>query len=657
MRSWLIVSAVVVPTLLGCRFTGVSASPSARRPTPVPDAPPTRSSTSTPPRADPARQAADDNWVVVAPSKRHLMFEDGTPFVPMGIATSGDLINLDYFGATTVRGRTYRFSTDHFESLFADMRAHGENHLRIDIEGTGHLPRQETVRLIEQGKLQFLESPTGEFNEDYARRLDRLIAAAEKHDIYLGLVLIAHTCDLTRAKTGHFDLYPYHASQGGPLRTMDDLFTSREARDRWLRRMKYVSDRWGRSRRIAYWELYNELLNCGGTDAEAAQRWVAEMGQALRQHELSRYGKAHPVAVSTVSFVPKHRFFLDSPGTDLVVTHFYTAEGESGNPIVVAKAIRDGVLENLEAIDFSRPFLENERTLSRRYPDEVQRKLEHAAAWSLIASGAASPGATWVVLGEGMAFRDKAVVSDTHKAMRAILDTIDFSTFDSRPARVTSSNPEVLPMVLSGGSSVLGWVLHDNPDDYDIEHINAWRARKKATDKVLAAQAIGNWVRIVDEHGDSSRLDAHFDRIARVISQRTGLSHAEALERAKAALRSPQKAAPFLRKFAAEKGWETVREKVVENITGFVAALEETERRRGILERTYRGHPKVTSDLTVEGLGAGAHRVVWYDDETGATIRVDSVSGSRVVLKTPPFSEHIAFTLMAGPRGGKRAAP
>lgn len=640
IRWGLVLGAVAAVTCLGFQSRRPSR-PAASRPAPAPE---------------PASRPADANWIVVAPSKRYLMFEDGQPFVPMGIATSGDLINLDYFGTTRIQGRPVTFATDHLDRLFADMRAHGENFLRIDIEGVGHLPRQDAVRLIREGKIGFLESPVGVFKEDYARRLDRVIASAEKHDVYLGLVLIAHTCDLTRPQTGQFDLYPYSASQGGPLGTMDDLFRSVEARKAWLRRMSYISDRWGRSRRVAMWELYNELLNCGGTDAEAAERWVAEMGKALRQHELSRYGKAHPVIVSTVSFVPEHRFFYDSPGTDLAVSHFYTDEGDSGNPVDVAKAVREGVLENLAAVSYSRPFLENERTLSKRYPEAVQEKMEHAAAWAMVASGAASPGATWVLFGEATPFRDKDVVSGTHKAMRSILDAAGFSTFNSRPVKVPSSNPEVLPMVLSDGASVLGWVLHDNPDDYDIENINAWRARKDA-DPVLASQAIGNWVRIVDREDGSPSLDAHFDRLGAVISERTGLSHAEAVQRAKEILRTARKAMRFLQRIAAERGREFVRQKVRESLAGIAATLEEIERRQGILKRTYRGHPRVTSDLTIEGLRPGRHTVVWYGDTTGSVIRTDAVSGSSVVLRTPAFSEHIAFTIVDEPKRKTPAHP
>ena len=568
--------------------------------------------------------AAEADWVTVSPNKRYLMFEDGRSFVPMGIATAGDLISMDYFGTSTVEGRTVRFAGDHLERLFADMKAHGENFLRIDIEGTGHFPREDTKRLIREGKLKFLESPVGTFSEDYARRVDRLISLAGKYDVYLDLVLIAHTCDLTRPRTGSFDLYPYSAAQGGPLRTMDDLFSSEAARKAWLRRLKWISDRWGGSRRVAVWELYNELLNCGGTDAEAAERWVAEMGSALREHELARYGKAHPVIVSPVEFVPKRRFFADGPGTDLMVTHLYVDAGDSGNPIEAAKAARAGVLSNLARIGYSRPFLENERTLSWIFPAAVQREMEHDVAWSLMASGAASPGATWVLFGEALPFREKGLVSGTHKAMREILRSIDFASFDSRPLDVRSSDPKVLPMAVSDGATVLGWVLHDNPDDYEIDNINAWRAgrtRRPGT----AVRAVGGWIRLVEE--------------------RTGVPRGGAIERAKRLLSSPGKGKGYIRRLAADEGKDAARRKVGEALKAVRSELEEIEARERVLERAYRGHPTVTSELTLDGLRAGAHRVVWYDDDTGGVIATETVSGAKVVLKTPPFAKHIAFTV------------
>lgn len=594
--------------------------------------------------ADPAvPKGPDPNWITVSPTKRYLVFEDGTPFLPLGVAMDGDHINFDYFGRTTIEGRRISFADDHFETLFADMRAHGENFLRIDIESTSLMPRPDIERLIRERKIQFVEDPVGVFNEDYARRIDRLIATAEKYDVYLGLVLIAQTCDLTTIGE-NLDLYPYHRRQGGPIDDLNDLFTSPEARRAWRNRLRYISERWGGSRRIAMWELYNELLNCGGRDVEAAERWVAEMGSALREFDRKRYGKAHPVIVSTVSIVPEHRFFFDSPGTDLMVSHFYTDVNDSGNPVRIALEVQSAVHEDLATLRYSRPFLENERTLSRRYPVGVQKEVEHAAAWSMIASGAAGGGATWVRMGEYATFRTKEVVSDTHRAMRAVLSKVDFARFDSRPLEAPAGNREVVPMVLSDGSTVLGWLLHNNPNDYDIDNIRAWQ-QGRFDDRVAGIQLLGRWIEIAGEAGYSSRLKPILDRVALAVSKATGLSQDEAARRIKEAFQRPGRAKRALARIARDKDPELVRQKAQQALRAVETELARLEQEKGVLKKLYRGHPVVSTSLTLSGLRNGRHRVTWYDDATGAKIREEVVTGSRVVLQSPPFRKHVAFVI------------
>lgn len=591
---------------------------------------------------------ADPNWITVAPNGRYLMFEDGRPFVPLGVAMAGDHVNFDHFGQTTIAGRRYSFGEDHFGRLFADMARHGENFLRIDIEGTSLMPRPDIQRHIAEGKLQFLEDPAGTFNEEYARRIDRLVALAEEHGIYLGIVLITHTCDVT-CIAQNLDLHPYHVSKGGPLEEMNDLLVDGRAKDLWLQRMRYISDRWGHSRHIAMWELYNELLNCGGHDARAAERWTAEMGTALRDYEMAAYGKAHPVIVSTVDFVPKHRFFCDSPGTDLMVSHYYGRLGWTGNPVRAALDIHRGTLQNLKRIGFSRPFLENERTLAASFPVSIQREMEHAAAWALMASGAASPGCTWARMGAWGAFRTKDVVSDTHASMRRILDELDFAHFDSRPLGISSGNPEIVAMAVGDGGSALGWVLHRNPDDYDIDAIDAWRAGEIEDPKV-AFVVLLNWLRIVREHAPRETADAVADRLAGFLVDQLDLDRAKAREAAQALLDGP----PGL-----ERARETLRQAGVrgrphqdalrEALHTAHARLEAIEERLGILSAVYRGHPPVQTQLTFEGCCAGEHEVIWYDDSAGVKVHTERVRGPRFAVKTPAFRRHVAF-VMRSPR-------
>lgn len=583
-------------------------------------------------------------WITVAPNKRYLMFEDGKPFFPLGVSMSGDHINMDYYGQAKIGGQQISFSDNHFEPLFQKMRANGENFLRIDIESVGAFPYNEVEPLVLQGKIQFLENPAGTFNEGYAKRIDRLVALAEKYDIYLDLSLTAHSCELTLKSADKFSLYPYSQDRGGPLRTFDELITNAEAKQLMLARLQYVSKRWGGSNRIAIWELYNELLNCGGKDPAAAENWVADMGRALRGYDQANWGKSHPIIVSTVDIVPTNQFFFASPGTDVMASHFYTDVNDSANPVTVALKMQESVREDLRKVQYGRPYIENERTLSKNYPEVVQQEVEHAAAWALASSGAANAGATWVRMGENSTFRTENVVASTHKAMRAILNTIDFSRFDSRPIVVPSSNPEIVPMVVSDGTQVLGWLLHNNPDDYDIENIDHWLGNG-SSDPVITAQTVGKWIHIVDKYGGSPAVDAYFDKIGAMIAEPLGLSPAEASQTAKDILATPGKAAKFLNKLAAQRGEESMKQVVRQAFDQILSELKGLEASQGILKKAYRGHPAVTAELTISGLRPGSHRVTWYDDLTGKEIRRDEITGETVVVSAPLFSKHIAFTI------------
>ena len=591
----------------------------------------------------PGKQEADPNWITISPTDRYLMFEDGSPFVPVGVAMGGDLINFDYFGRTRVGGKSFKFSDDHFDDLFKSMQKHGENFLRIDIEGTTLMPREDIERLISEGKIQFLEDPVGVFNETYAQRIDRLIALAEKYDIYLSFVLITHTCDVT-SLAKNLDLYPYHVSKGGPLRNMNDLLSDSRAKKLWRKRMRYISDRWGHSRRIAMWELYNELLNCGGKDAEAAASWTAEMGKALRSYEKERYGKSHPVIVSTVDLVPDHEFFVTCPGTDIMVTHYYGDAHSSGNAVLSALDIHQGVTRNLRDVAYSRPYMENERTLSISFPKRTQKEMEHNAAWALMASGAANPGCTWVRMGVWNAFRTKDLVSDTHKAMSRIIDTIDFSSFDSRPMNVRSSNPEVKVMAVGDGATVLGWVLHNNPNDYDIENIHAWQSGRISQPKLIPMLVI-NWLRIVREGAPEGIARDVESKFAQMLSAQLGLTENEGHRFATQFLDEPVKFHSTVKEIARLKRRKPDLQKAREAILEVAKKLEAVEKEHGVLRKSYRNHPEVRSKLTINDMDPGEREVTWYDDNTGEVVRRELVSGKSFMIETPAFRKHIAFVI------------
>ncbi len=457
------------------------------------------------------------------------------------------------------------------------------------------------------------------------------------------MVLITHTCDVTvLAQNG--DLHPYHTSNGGPLTTMDDLFTDQTAKEVWKRRLEFISYRWGGSDRIAMWELYNELLNCGGSDPVAAEAWVEEMGQHLRSYELWLYGAAHPVVVSTVHLLPENDFFYESPGTDLMVTHYYRSYQQYlWNPVLLARDIHEVTVDNLSAIDFRTPFLENERTLGGALAPAFQKELEHAAAWSYLASGAAGTGATWVKIGEWALFREKDVVADTHAAMAPILEQIDFTRFNSRPLDVPSSDPELLPLVVSDGQQALGWVLHNNPDDYFIEMIQGWIAND-GTVPLLNAVVLPQWLRIADDQGAPIDVDDFIVEIRDLILLYADIPLAQAQQLAESALNDPYSLQGSLPPELADHTEELISEliDIFGRLRSMLIAEEETS---GTLAGAYRGHPEVATNLTLSGFDPGEHTIIWYDDTSGVELTRLTVDGTQFELASPTFRKHVAFVV------------
>ncbi len=592
----------------------------------------------------PEPRVAEPNWVQVAGNGRYLQFEDGDAFVPLGVALPGHSISLDYFGTVEIDGKPVTFSDDNIESLLRDMQTNEENFLRIDIEGTSLMPRKTIEKLVADKKLRFLQNSKGDLDGEYAKRIDRLLKLAERYGVYLGLALTTHSCDVT-VLAQNLDLTPYHKKNGGPLQSMDDLFTDKQAIAAFKKRIELISGRFGQSRRIAMWELYNELLNCGGNDPVKASAWVTEMGTHLRDFELRRYGKAHPIVVSGVDIVPEHDFLADNPGTDLMVSHYYRKQGGSGNPVLVALDLNDAVTTNLKKLGFKRPFLENERTLSWRFPSSTQKEMEHAVAWTYIASGAAGGGATWLNIGAWQPFRDKALVAETHRAMRPILESIDFGRFDLRPLEVKSSKRSVVAFVVGDANQALGWLLHNNPRDYAVDNVRSWLAGE-IKDPKIAPRMMKDLLRVLASQGVKAPIEEYKKELVRIMVKRANRPEPKARKLVKQLFEDHELPRGGLRQVAPEKRRE-VAKMLKAAVEAFRKDLARSPEVRVALAQAYRKHPKVSTVLELSGMPDAYYDVTWYDDTTGAVLsRSAAVGPGRVA--SPTFRKHVAFTMKRG---------
>ncbi len=131
-----------------------------------------------------------------------------------------------------------------------------------------------------------------DYNLANAWRLDHMLKLAEKHGIYLHLVLENH---------GKYSLFvdpqwasnPYNVKNGGMLRTPEDFFTSIYAWNVYRKKLRYLIARVGHSPWILGLELFGEI-NITGNNRKFMRSplkalWVKRTAQYLREIDHNRH--------------------------------------------------------------------------------------------------------------------------------------------------------------------------------------------------------------------------------------------------------------------------------------------------------------------------------------------------------------------------------
>ena len=138
----------------------------------------------------------------------------------------------------------------------------------------------------------------GRYNLENAWKLDYLLGLAERHDLYLHLVIDNHGKCSTWCDAEWHD-NPCNERNGGFLASPEDYFRSPAARELHRKRLRYIVARWAYSTRIAGFELWSEIDLVGDSwdfhdkEPRAAPKvaWHTEMADYLARIDPWR----HPV--------------------------------------------------------------------------------------------------------------------------------------------------------------------------------------------------------------------------------------------------------------------------------------------------------------------------------------------------------------------------
>jgi hypothetical protein len=287
----------------------------------------------------------------------HLQFDDGTPFVPVGLNVCWSGNNL----------RAY-------ERWFEAMRKNGANFARI------WLVRWNMGLEWTTGDGNGMYLGLGKYALDNAWRIDELIRIAERNGIYLMLCLGYHGELADRQLyfgEQAWDKNPYNRKNGGPCDKPADFWTNPEARRFYKQRLRYIIARYAHSPHVLAFEFWNEV--------HAPAHWVKEMAQFVRS--IDPYGH-----LLTTTYGDDAVWQL--PEMDFSQTHWY-GDGSQKDCVTTIVNIHRHHLER-----YRKPFLLGEfgidwRTSDLTYDPKGNALHWHNGVWASLMSGGMGTACVW----------------------------------------------------------------------------------------------------------------------------------------------------------------------------------------------------------------------------------------------------------------------
>ncbi len=283
--------------------------------------------------------------MIPAPNGAGLIFEDGTPFVPVGDhlgiswgyyrnlypAPVWDPVNQQYVNYAAQPGDEGA-AGPHFSALAAK----GVNTLRVFLELL-NMDQTGNPGAMPAGRY-WIEFPSGNYND----ALGALVLNALEQAAANGMYLIFSPFDTFTWDEAFTLETPWYSGNGGPLASIDDFFQNGETLEKCKNRLRRVMD-WVASsphkdhllgwEPLNEWDSYEWTLNAEGNsepgrETEMRRRaiWIRDLNQYVREQDPD-----HLVISSSVQYDPRgpvHRQLFYDHSADVLAIHFYTNSTE-----------------------------------------------------------------------------------------------------------------------------------------------------------------------------------------------------------------------------------------------------------------------------------------------------------------------------------------
>lgn len=193
---------------------------------------------------------------------------------------------------------------------------------------------------------------------------------------------------------------PYNRSNGGPVATVAGFFSDPEAINLYKKQIRYIIARWGYSKNLLCWELWNEVDApglCSGnykTHANAIKGWHRRISEYIDDLDINN----HPVTTSFADSVNDPGIWT-MEGIDLTTIHRYTYYNPSYGELQfdTVKTVNDLVAKRY--YDTSKPVIIGEFALTPG--GDIQRVYDqdgiafHNQLWSSLMSSGAATAMHW----------------------------------------------------------------------------------------------------------------------------------------------------------------------------------------------------------------------------------------------------------------------
>jgi hypothetical protein len=417
-------------------------------------------------------QPEDHGILRVDDNSRYFVFEDGTPYIPIG---------LNKF-------LLLREKDAGIDSCLSKWSEHGVNYVRIWV-GIGADP----------------ETEVGKFDHEKMKALDHIVHSCRKYGVYLNICFWNENC-IQQQKgewgwNGSEQIYNLANSKTGTTTSADDLKDTLDAPS-WnamKNRYAYFAERWRKESVIIMWDLVN--------DCKKSEAWKTGMYNFVRSID----GTNRLITFQYNTGVdPKGEMDCGS-----VRVYNYNPQGNDPEEMMLslAERIRQGITHG-------DPVYCGEGRMS--YPEGSEYALERGFLhflWAPIAVGAAGNLHSWVSPPTWPDLSEKEL--DWIKCFSDFCKTVNWSGFNSRNAdeEIVTDNRNIKAFACRDNEEILLYLMNDDPSGI----FESTQAQLKISSQLEKGQYELKWIDIrTGMTIDSSKISG-FPAVVNTPSFRDGL--------------------------------------------------------------------------------------------------------------------------------------